>query len=53
MTDGSKITEGLRLAFDQCPKCGEKSLTYGHWLRWCSRRECDWCGPQPPRVRNL
>jgi hypothetical protein len=46
MTQMSDVKAAMRLAFNRCPRCGEKSLTYGHWLRWCQRRGCRWIGAQ-------
>lgn len=49
--NGRKITEAMRLAFNKCPQCGDRSLIYGHWLRWCGHRECGWYGPQ--RIKEM
>jgi uncharacterized protein (DUF983 family) len=39
------VKDAMRLAFGKCPRCGQR-LTYGNWLRWCTKRGCMWVGPQ-------
>ena len=40
-----EVTKAMRLAFGRCPKCNQKTIANGRWLRGCTDRTCGWYGP--------
>jgi hypothetical protein len=45
MSTMMQVKEALALVLGKCPRCGERNLTRGNWLKWCNNRACMWVGP--------